>query len=292
MPERLYRAPSNGGSSENSQERPKLPVEHYFRAVHLAVAQQLSWIIGDVPQYEPDRIQKSDSDGQYVPGTGSIKLAEKTFTIFYPHEYLHWLSRHRVYDSRWALVQSQFEGHVPYFPVITGVIVRTSYGQKSGNWLSEAIISETSQHVLAGVDPIFLGKEHSKAFPEYYVQRDVGMYYKSPLYSRFFGELLQVLVKKIQLSGVLEDNSTQGVVQFLQYGEFSLDQSNFYRLLRAVIDGIGEHQRPGNFKHFVYLSQVFDQAFVGFVRNKNNHTLRQVTLLKAELVRFMQTGQP
>jgi hypothetical protein len=291
MAERLYRAPTSGELPQYTQEKPILPDFRYFESVTSAVADQIGWIIGDVPEYNPQQIFKAERDGQYVPITGSIKLADDTFTIFYPHEYLHWLSRHRSYESRWALTQSVLDEEMSYYPVHTGVIMRTSRGYKSGNWLSEAIISETSQHVLAGMDSSFLGTDHETAFVDHYQQREVGMYYESPKYTRFYGELLQVLVRKIQASRVLGSESEQRAVRFLQYGEFSLDQANFYKILRGIIDGFGAEHQPGNFKHFVYLSQVYDQAFLGYSQNKNSHTLRQVTLLKDELARFIRTGQ-
>lgn len=291
MPERLYRAPTNGESPRYSNEKPILPNAHYFESVSAAVEEQIGWLIGDVPEYDPDNIFAIERDGQYVPSTGSIKLANDTFRIFYPHEYLHWLSCHRAYQSKWALVQSQFNWKLPYYPIHTGVIMRTSKGQKSGNWLSEAIISETSQHVLAGMDPALLGEKHVHAFPNYFEQRETGMFYESPTYTRFYGELLQVLLKKIQESGSLGSDSEQKALRFLQYGEFSLDQASFYYALRAIIDGLGDDRQPGNFKHFVYLSQVFDKAFLRYSKNKNSHTLQQVTLLRDELARFMRTGQ-
>jgi len=291
MIERLYRAPVAGESPQWAQEKPILPDFRYFESVSSAVANHIGWIIGDIPEYDPNKIFKTERDGRYVPLTGSIKLANDTFTIFYPHEYLHWLSRHRVYESRWALTQSVLDEQTSYYPVHTGVIVRTSQGHKSGNWLSEAIISETSQHVLAGMDLSLLGETHATSFSDHYQQREVGMYYESPKYTRFYGELLQELVKKIQESGVFGTDDEQKAIRFLQLGEFSLDQTSFYKVLRGIIDGFGQAYRPGNFKHFMYLSQVYDHAYLGYSQNKNSHTLRQVTLLKDELARFIRTGQ-
>lgn len=252
----------------------------YVDQIDQAIGKEIGWIIGGIPVYPKEHIHNArEKGGEYFPDSGQITVNDDDLEIHYPHEKLHWLSRHKRREYE---LYSQ-----PAETILTGSKVEISQrNEVSLRWLSEAVISETTQRVLAEAQvirrPLVKYSQDLGSVINRYVGgwesanvRRVGDYYKTDAYSQLYGDLFRPLVLRMAEflsteSGRALYNSVRDThklpaysssenadqlgeiaVKVFQVGEFSLNNSFLYQMLDQMLG-------RGKLKELVQASITYD----------------------------------
>ena len=247
--------------------------------------------------------------GEYYPQSGQIVVTDKSLAISYPHEKLHWLSRHkrRIYK----IFSGSFE------KVFTGVRVELPRTQEASlTWLSEAIISETTQHILAHSGevrtPSISYSDDKQGLINRYVAgwkdartRRVGDWFKRQEYSTLYGEPFRALVIKMgeflqtargrELYMTLRnkhnlplysrtashENCCEVAVKIFQIGEFGIDNSIMFKMLNEMLG-------RGNLKRFVQISKKYDTLANLKLHKDKKLDHDQLIDLKSQLLKLIE----
>jgi len=306
----IYRAPEGASEAKLPQEKLRDEVsQKYIDSVDVGLKQEIGWIVGEIPAYKREAILKGkEKGGVYYPHSGQIVVNDEGVAINYPHEKLHWLSRHK--KRKFKVLSRVVE------KVLTGSKVELPRTEdESLRWLSEAIISETTQIVLALSGVVFpplvqytddLGSPINKyvsGWQDAGVRR-VGDFFKNSAYSELYGQLFRPLVIKMgtflstdegrdlynalilksrlpsySLSDTFDDHCKVAIKVF-QVGEFGLDNSVMYQMLDKMLG-------RGKLKDLVRISKRYDALASMKLGGNDRLDQNELELVKSSLLELI-----